>query len=30
MLNLWSIKIILMFYEVFVCIGKSRLMFHNL
>lgn len=30
MLNLWSRKIILMFYEVFVCIGKSRFVLHNL
>lgn len=30
MLNLWSRKKILMFYEAFVCIGKSRFVLHNL
>ncbi len=30
MLNLWSRKIIMLFYEAFVYTGKSRLMFHNL
>lgn len=30
MLNLWSRKIIMLFYEAFVCIGKSRFVLHNL